>query len=524
VTALWRGARFGLLGAAVALAFADSSIVVLALPALLRRFDTSIQNVAWIVTSYNVVVAVVAFPLVRAVRRWDPARLTRYGLVVFAASSLGCAFSPSLWTLVACRSVQGLGGAALLAGSLPLARVLARDPERGASRWAVAGAFGAALGPAAGGALTEMFDWRAIFLVQAPIAVVALVATFGRAIVPEQVTQCYKKGRLRRLGANAAVALLSGALVGALFLVVVLLIDVWGYSPLRAAVVVSAIPAGTLVARFVRTGQSVAGGSLLLAGGLGALALVPGRHEAWVAAALALCGLGLGLAVPRLTSTAGPWSVAARHAGLVAALLLLTPLLSHDLATATTRAEQTGTALVLDAPIDLPAKVPLARDLAAGIAHSPNGDLPDLAPVFAKHESQPGVRKLEHSLDVEIRAVVTHAFRRAFLLSALLALVVAVPLAVRPRRALVPAAVAAGALLVAELGSGGLSYGQTTARNPCRPPPTVSGSGIDRAAQRLVLRGMDEVACHTGTTREQLLLDVAQKGSDAQRWVDRVFG
>jgi MFS family permease len=519
-----KGARLFLLGSAVALAFADSSIVVLALPALLRRFDTSIQNVAWIVTSYNLVVAVVAFPLVRAARRWDPARLTRHGLLVFAAASLGCAFSPSLWTLVACRSVQGLGGAALLAGSLPLARGLASDPERGASRWAVAGAFGAALGPAAGGALTELFDWRAIFLVQAPIAVLALAGTFGRSVVPEQVARWRTDGSLRRLGANAALALLSGALVGALFLVVVLLIDVWGYSPIRAAAVVSAIPAGTLVARLARTTQSTAAGSLLLAGGLGALALVPGRHEAWVAAALALCGLGLGLAVPALTSSAGHWSVAARHAGLVAALLLLTPLLAHDLAAATARAEQTGTALVLDAPIDAQTKVPLAIDLAGGIARAPNGELPDLEPVLARHESGPGVRRLEHSLDVQIRAVMTHSFRRSFLLSALLALAVAVPLTLRPRRALVPAAVAAGALLVAELGAGGSSYGSTAGRNPCRPPPTVSGSGLDRTAQRLVLRGVDEVACHTGTTREQLLLDLADNGSDAKRFVDRVFG
>src|SRR6478735_3140931 len=115
------GARFALLGAAVALAFADSSIVVLALPALLSRFHTSIQNVAWIVTSYNVVVALAALPLVRVARRMDPARLTCWGLVIFAVASLGCAYAPSLWTLVAFRSVQGLGGAALLAGSLPLA-------------------------------------------------------------------------------------------------------------------------------------------------------------------------------------------------------------------------------------------------------------------------------------------------------------------------------------------------------------------------------------------------------------------
>ena len=93
MTGFLRGARFALLGAAVALAFADSSIVVLALPALLGRFDASIQGISWVITSYNVVVAVVAIALVRSRRRFDPVRLTRYGLIVFAAASLACAFA-----------------------------------------------------------------------------------------------------------------------------------------------------------------------------------------------------------------------------------------------------------------------------------------------------------------------------------------------------------------------------------------------------------------------------------------------
>jgi predicted MFS family arabinose efflux permease len=516
-----RSARFALLGAAVALAFADSSIVVLALPALLGKFDASIQGIAWVITSYNVVVAVVAVALVRSKRRFDPVRLTRHGLIVFAAASLACAFSPSLWALVAFRSIQGLGGAMLLAGSLPLARSLAGDPERGAARWAVAGALGAALGPAVGGALTEAFDWRAIFLVQAPIAALAVVAALGRvAPVPAPAPAA---GRTRSLGANAALALLSGALVGALFLVVVVLIEVWGYSPLRAAVVVSALPAGTLLARLVR-GGSTAAGSLLLAGGLAALAFTPGPSELWFAAALGLCGLGLGLAVPSLTGAAGDWSVAARHIGLVAALLALTPLLAHDVSKASTQAERVGTAAVLDAPIDTSAKVPLAVELATGIARAPTGSPPDLESVFTRHSSTPGVRQLEHSLEGSIRPIAAHAFRRSFLLSALFALVVAVPLALRPRRALVPAAAAAAALLVAEMGAGGYSYGSVAERNPCHPPATVSGSSFDRIAQRVVLRGVDELACQTHTTREQLVLDLADKGDRAKRWVEGFLG
>ncbi len=527
-----RGARLTFLGAAVALAFADSSIVVLALPELLRRFDTSIEGVAWVITSYNLVVAAVALVLVRVGRRIDPARLARCGLIVFLGASLACAFAPSLWPLVAFRSAQGLGAACLLAGSLPLARAWSGDPARGTARWALAGAFGAALGPAAGGALTEAFDWRAIFLAQAPIAAIALLATVGAAPAAA-LARGEAIGRLRRLGANVALALVSGALVGALFLVVVLLIEVWGYSPLRAAAVVSAIPAGTLAARWLgRRPGSATAGALLVAAGLAAVALVPASGVVWVVAGLALCGAGLGLTVPAFTHSSGDWSVASRHVGLVAALLLLTPLLAHDLATGTTRAEEAGTALVLDSGLPLGTKAPLAGDLVRRIKHTPRGSLPDFGPDFARRGDSPALGGLERSLEGTIRAVATSSFRRAFLLCALLALPVAA-LGFRRRGASDTVLLGRGlrlalglgcAVLALELAAGGLSYGHVAKRDPCRAPATVSGDGWDPFAQRLVLRGVDKAACELRTSREQLVLDLAEKGDKAQRWVTRVFG
>src|SRR5438046_725818 len=124
--------RSVLVAAAVALAFADSSIVVLALPELLQRFHTSVSDVAWVVTSYNLAVAVVAAALVRV--RLDPARAARVGLTVFTAASIACALANGLWLLVAFRAAQGAGGALTLVAALPL---LGR--ERGVPRWALAG-------------------------------------------------------------------------------------------------------------------------------------------------------------------------------------------------------------------------------------------------------------------------------------------------------------------------------------------------------------------------------------------------
>ncbi len=428
---------------AVALAFADSSIVVLALPDLLRAFHTSVTGVSWVISSYNLVVAVAAVCLALGARHLSPALLVRSGIVLFVAASIACGLSNGLTTLVALRSVQGLGAAALLAGSLPLARSLGSTPQRGERLWALSGAIGAALGPALGGALTQAFDWRAIFLAQAPIAALAVWATLGP--LPAVAAEAARAGRLRRLGANTALAAVSGALVGALFLVVVLLVDVWNLSPLGAAAVVTAMPAATLAARAAlgRTGvATVAAGSITLAGGLAGMALVPSSRLGWVVASLLLCGAGLSLTVPSLTRAAlsassrpaasATWSVAARHAGLLIGLVLLTPVLARDLKTGTDRAERSGTAVVLDAPLRLETKLPLAIDLARQIQHTPHGSLPDFRRQFRSAErgsdERPRLERLRRDLDGTIRAVVTRSFRRAFLLSALVGLLALLPL------------------------------------------------------------------------------------------------
>src|SRR5438093_1110437 len=106
--------------AAVAIAFADSSIVVLALPELYGRFDATIQGVSWVVTAYNAAVAVAALALVLFVHRLNAGAVAAAGLGVFLAASIACAAAQSLGFLVGARAVQGGGAALLLAGSLPL--------------------------------------------------------------------------------------------------------------------------------------------------------------------------------------------------------------------------------------------------------------------------------------------------------------------------------------------------------------------------------------------------------------------
>src|SRR5262249_1371256 len=349
--------RLAALVGAVAIAFADSAIVVLALPDLLAQYDVSINGVAWVVTAYNIALAVAALALVFVARRFDPARLALAGRIVFSLAALVCATAPDAWVLIAFRAVQGVAAAGLLVGALPVMTALA--PGRGAALWAGAGVFGAALGPALGGALTEVFSWRAIFYAQAPVAAfgaVALVGMRGRAARPGREAR-------PRLGA-VALALVSAALVGLLFLAVVQLVDVWRLSPLGAGAVVSVIPLATLLVAPVAgraDPSAVAAGAVLLAARLAGMAFLPARGLEWVIASLVVAGVGFGLVMPRLTrTTTGANAVWIRHAGLVVGLLVITPVLTADLVAAGDKAKLRGISVALDAPAPAETKLRLA--------------------------------------------------------------------------------------------------------------------------------------------------------------------
>lgn len=429
--------------ASVAVAFADSSIVVLALPTLYTEFHASLIGVSWVITSYNLVVLLAAFALVPFVRRLHVRVVTRTGLVLFTLGSIGCAAAVDLPDLIVFRCVQGLGGALVLAGALPLLSGLLGSPARGARLWTATGTFGAALGPALGGVLTQLADWRAIFVVQAPVAAVAFLATLDSR-VHELPLERRAPTRRGSVGANAALALVFAGLVGALFLSVLLVITVWQREPIAGALVVSALPVAAFVVRplAARLGrrEAASAGAVLLAAGLVALALLPAVSNALVAASLAFCGVGLGLAVPPLTRDSldpehaplrsGTITVGARHLGLVVALALVAPLLSHELDGSKQPATLAGTRVILDGNIDLAKKVPIALDIRDAFDRAQRGEIPDLAKPFdergAAHDAS--LRKVRDQLLDTLRLVITRSFRLAFLLSAAFALLALVPM------------------------------------------------------------------------------------------------
>lgn len=432
--------RSPLLGLAIGLALADSSVVTLALPDVLAELDVGITTVAWVLTSYNLVLAALAVPAAYVARR-RPRGAFGVGVLVFAGASLACGLAPSFETLVAGRCVQAAGGALLVTAALDLLSQATGDGPRAARIWVAAGVLGAALGPALGGLLTQGLGWESIFLAQVPLALVSLAALPGAAagVVPSPAGRPH-------LSANAALLLLSGGLVAALFLLVLLLVDGLGMTPAAAGVVVTAMPLAAIAAawsapRFrVGAGVRIATGVILVAGGLAALGVLPRAGWGWTIPPQLLVGAGLGLALAALTERAvtgraaqvvhGGWTLAARHAGVVLGLLLLAPLLTSALDRNEELAVRAGAAEVLDSRIEPLDKLRLAQNVLDEVDRAREaGELPRVETVFEDLPSTDGYRELLAALQDQLDRAVTDAFSNPFLLAAALALAALVPVA-----------------------------------------------------------------------------------------------
>jgi MFS family permease len=431
--------RIGAVCLAVGLVLADSSIAVLALPAIYRDYDVDLGDLHWVLTSFNLALALAAVPAARLTRRMPPARVCAAGLLLFAAAALGCALATSFGMLVAFRAVQALGGA----GAVVAALELLPGGRRAVTWWVASGVAGAAVGPALGGALTEGISWQAVFAVQVPLALVPLPFVL-------RAPGAARIGTSRpRVVPNLALAFLSAALAAALFLVVLLLVEGWGLTPLGAAAVMSALPlAAVAAAPLARRVEGVRGraaaGTILVAGGLAALALLPRAGWGWTIPPQLLIGAGIALALEGLTEAAfagrelaaldAGVTIAARHAGIVLGLVLMTPLLVGDLDHEKRAAELAGTARLLEAPISTGTKIELARKLSSEIEGT-HGRIPDLTPAFRavrpRPEERPAVARLERVFGGIIDRAVTSSFTNAFLLAAGFALCALAALGVR---------------------------------------------------------------------------------------------
>ena len=179
------GLVFGVLALAVFISALDTFIVNIAVPAIEASFHGStVSDVSWVLNAYAIVFAALLVPFGKLGDVIGRRRVFAAGLAAFGTGSALCALSPSLGFLIAARVLQGAGAAAVTPTSLGLLLPSIPPRRRAAAigSWAALGAVGAASGPPLGGLLTQV-SWHWIFIINVPLAAIALAATFR--VLPE---------------------------------------------------------------------------------------------------------------------------------------------------------------------------------------------------------------------------------------------------------------------------------------------------------------------------------------------------
>lgn len=534
------------IAAGAALALADGSIVVLALPELLTALDTTVVGIAAVIGVYTAVLAAGLIPADALRRRIGSARLGAAGLAVFGGASLVSGLAGSLPLMLTMRGVQALGGAATLVAAFALLDA-GRRRGGGGHLWMLAAIGGAAAGPALGGALTQAFSWRAIFLAQVPVALVGAVACWAAAGTSTQEPDRSKTleaadsaltigPRGLRWRAAAALALLSAALTAVLFLLVLVLVAGWSYEPLEGAAVLTVLPVAAIAGMRVRGDPRVraVAGALLVAGGVASLAAMVTASAWWAIAPEIAAGAGMGMALPALSEALLPERtpgdaarvLTARHVGITVALLLLAPIAANRLDDSIQHARDQEVAIMLDARLDPFSKIDLVGSLIGQVdTEDPRGDL-DRA--FATAQADVGDESLAEFQAVRARAdetvvaAVNDTFRPVFLIAAAFALAAAAVLFVpmRSRLLVVAAGCAAAVFLTTTAVAVAVWPSPVPIADPCEPRDLPDTGGITGFAQDAALQGLDAAACHFGSSREELVLALAND-EDAQRYEEK---
>jgi EmrB/QacA subfamily drug resistance transporter len=197
---------------ASSMAFIDSTVVNVAIPALQASFHASIVDVQWVVESYALFLS--ALILVGGVLgdRYGRRLVFLAGVTLFAAASIACGFSATIRELVIARSIQGIGAALLVPGSLAIISALFDEKTRGKAigTWSGFTAITTALGPVVGGWLIEHASWRWAFFINVPLA--AAVFLISVRHMPETRSSSVK--RVDCVGAVIAILGLGGLVTG----------------------------------------------------------------------------------------------------------------------------------------------------------------------------------------------------------------------------------------------------------------------------------------------------------------------
>src|SRR5215218_605956 len=180
-----RWKTLGVLSLSLIIIGLDNTILNVALPTLQEEFDASASGLQWMVDSYLLVFAGLLLVFGTLGDRLGRKRALQAGISVFGLASLGALVADSAGQLIAVRALMGVGAALIMPATLSIIANVFPPEERGKAIgiWAALAAVGIGLGPLAGGVLIEWFDWSAVFLLNVPVAVAAIL--LGIRFVPE---------------------------------------------------------------------------------------------------------------------------------------------------------------------------------------------------------------------------------------------------------------------------------------------------------------------------------------------------
>ncbi|BDD81805.1 MFS transporter [Tsukamurella pulmonis] len=216
-------------------AFLDGSVVNVALPAIGGDLGGGLSVLQWVLDGYLLTLSALLLLGGALGDRYDRRLVFLAGLVLFTLASIACGLAPTGEALILARVVQGIGGALLVPSSLAMIETVIRVEDRGRAigLWAGLSGVSSALGPFVGGWLVDVASWRWVFLINVPLAAVALLLTVRH--VP-RIRDARERGPLDVAGAGAVTVGLGGvtfALIEA---------PVQGWTP----VVVAALVVGVL--------------------------------------------------------------------------------------------------------------------------------------------------------------------------------------------------------------------------------------------------------------------------------------